>query len=333
MANAFQSSSESVLDRLLARPRAGLWRPGLGSEHSTVTIQKLQPTRHLNGSVAQEEGDSVGDIVLYERAAGVRQSYACDPFTVHAPTEAQEARPTPTTEIGPWLRHRRLGSTTSACAAGGTPAFTGFPRSTEDVAPSRVVNAFELDRQYGSVPLNPFLQETNGLWPGLVRMTASIGDSGPTLGTIPVLSRTGRRDWRRRGNGGPGDVGDDRLPRCVHLRAPNDLEDDHRGSRATIHLIRIAAWGSNPSLGGQICPPLLGGDIPLQGVVRDVTQPEADPTWPINLLAPDKNASGDVRFCHPEDLRVRPPVLVVGLAIRLAVGQNRARPRQAVEAA
>src|SRR5437588_12470563 len=89
----------------------------------------------------------------------------------------------------------------------------------------------------------------------------------------------GRRDGQRRADGRPGDADDDRLTGSVHLWAPNDSEDDHLASARAIDLIGVAAGHPNPNLGGQGCPTRLRGDIPSQGGVRDVTHPEADPTW------------------------------------------------------
>src|SRR6202011_504887 len=85
---------------------------------------------------------------------------------------------------------------------------------------------------------------------------------------------------------------------------------------ATISATRSSV---NTDLGRQVCPSTLGRNLPLQGDIRDVAYPESDQIRAIgaaiDLPAANKDASHDIRFRHPKDLRGRPAVVVLGLAV------------------
>src|SRR5215472_4082082 len=300
---------------------ARLGRPALDSEYSATHIAEFDPAGHINGFVAEKQRNSIIDAVFHDLTPSVDESDLRDAFTVDPATHTEKPRPTPTTEVGPWATSLVLPASSAASSASGVPRPISLLERTKYVAPGTGLGVFELDGYHRPAALDPLLQDADGVRPSLEWMSASV-DRGTGRGPWGCNARRpGQGDARR-----PRDVCDDRLSRRIHLRDSHDLEDDHLTGFLTVDLIRVAARRANPSFRRQAGPPILGRDIPLQYELRDVTHPEADPVcsinWAIDLLAAYQNRSTHLGLRHPEDLRVRPAVFVMGLAVRLAVPQS-----------
>lgn len=204
----------------LMRPRAPLGRPALDSKHRPSRVAEFNPARHLNGIVAEEQGDSFIDAVLESPATNIDESDVGNTFAVDPTAETQESRPAPTAEVGPGASRPWFVATSPTSPAVGLPRPIHLLNRAADELPGAGLGVLELDRQHRAVAFDPFLDEANGVGPSLEGMSAAV-HGGTRRGSWEADA------WR------PSDVGDDRLSRRLHLTDSDDSEEHHRGPAST----------------------------------------------------------------------------------------------------